>query len=455
MRRLSGLVSAVVVLAAAMPFVALLALNAANWAYYANDAAGLAYHYGLPAACIVLLMAALRLQASWRAALAISLVSVVPCLYAVELVLTLSRSAVATADNRTKIQVIDDLRRSGLRAWPALRAKALIATMERNDAPNTDLRSPITTAKGEILPLASVPRATIVACNEAGRWQTYRSDAHGMRNSADVWRANPLVVALIGDSFVQGDCVSDEATIAAHLGATLGHTLNLGVSGAGPLSMLAALVEYAEPMRPKSIVWFFFEGNDIVKDLPVEVRSPILRRYLEVGFDQRLIDRSAEIATALEAYLETNLARAMAEVDDPNEALLDFLKLYRLREALGLDPVGLGLIDGDLESRLALFDRIISAARHRTEAWGGRFVFVYLPDSARYFASAQNSRIRDYLRIRVLTAVEAADIPLIDIHRVFAATGDPRALFRFPGSHYNEAGYRTVAEAVAKVLRHN
>ncbi|MBI1985615.1 MAG: hypothetical protein HYS64_02845, partial [Rhodospirillales bacterium] len=38
----------------------------------------------------------------------------------------------------------------------------------------------------------------------------------------------------------------------------------------------------------------------------------------------------------------------------------------------------------------------------------------------------------------------------IDVHPAFAAERDPRALFTFPGSHYNEAGYRLAAQVIGR-----
>ncbi len=75
-------------------------------------------------------------------------------------------------------------------------------------------------------------------------------------------------------------------------------------------------------------------------------------------------------------------------------------------------------------------------------------IFVYLPDSTRYFASPRDSRIRDHIRERVLDIVTGMDLPVIDVHEAFAAQADPRSLYVYPGSHLNEVGYRVAAEAV-------
>ena len=55
-------------------------------------------------------------------------------------------------------------------------------------------------------------------------------------------------------------------------------TVNLGIGGNGPLMMLAGLKEYLAALRPRVVLWFYFEGNDVTKDLFRERRSALLIR---------------------------------------------------------------------------------------------------------------------------------------------------------------------------------
>ena len=82
-------------------------------------------------------------------------------------------------------------------------------------------------------------------------------------------------------------------------------TLNLGIEGNGPLVMLATLKEYAAVVRPKVVLWFYFEGNDLA-DLKKERQSPLLNRYLKTNeSSQELFSRQPEVDRALSNYLET------------------------------------------------------------------------------------------------------------------------------------------------------
>ncbi len=98
----------------------------------------------------------------------------------------------------------------------------------------------------------------------ANRPLTFSTNRDGFPNLTDVDRAD---IALIGDSYIEGQSVSDEETAAVRLHELTGLTVaNLGVSGYGSLQELKTLQKYAVPLRPRMVAWFFFEGNDLDDD---------------------------------------------------------------------------------------------------------------------------------------------------------------------------------------------
>ncbi len=98
--------------------------------------------------------------------------------------------------------------------------------------------------------------------------QTFSTNSQGFRNLTTVDHAD---IALIGDSYVEGSYVSDEETVAVRLNELTGRTVvNLGVSGYGSLQELKVLEKYALPLGPRTILWFFFEGNDLDDDQDFE-----------------------------------------------------------------------------------------------------------------------------------------------------------------------------------------
>lgn len=442
----------------AVVFLSLLALNMTNHAYYMGSLGSVFYHYAVPSVLVAAAFLSLMLPPSERLSVALCLVAVVFGLYVAELYLTFehdsrrSRAALATGedfDKRSKIQVINDLRRGGDDAYPAMNAKLMLGEEEDGEP------TPLLKADGEpFLPIASIPLKTVVSCNESGRWLIYGSDEHGFHNPPGAWRASPLNIAIVGDSFAHGSCVPSGDNAAAWLRRRFGGVLNLGVSGAGPLLMMAAFREYVEPLKPRAVLWLYYEGNDLTENMGLEKRSPFLMRYYNDGaFRQGLMDRAGEVTDRLKAFIDERLEEAVARDEDPYEVIQDFLMLYHLRERLGLGPLSFGIFDGGGGRKdLELFRGVLEKARRSVESWGGKMYFVFLPESERYFAAERDNDIRDHLRRQVLETVDGLNIKLIDVHRAFSEQPAPRRLFQFPGSHYNIQGYKVVGEAIGEAL---
>jgi hypothetical protein len=97
---------------------------------------------------------------------------------------------------------------------------------------------------------------------------TFTYDRWGYRNAVEMARAD---VVLVGDSYVEGWYVDDAETVAARLAERLGVPVaNLGVAGYGTLQELIVLRSDALARLPRTIVWVFFEGNDLYDDQSFE-----------------------------------------------------------------------------------------------------------------------------------------------------------------------------------------
>ena len=89
---------------------------------------------------------------------------------------------------------------------------------------------------------------------------TVRYDHNGFRNARDLETAELVV---LGDSYIEGYFTPESNLITTRLSALEGASVaNLGHSGYGPQQQLAVLRRYGLPMKPKTVVWAFFEGND-------------------------------------------------------------------------------------------------------------------------------------------------------------------------------------------------
>ena len=98
--------------------------------------------------------------------------------------------------------------------------------------------------------------------------------------------------------------------------------------------------------------------------------------------------------------------------------------------------------------------KIITKAKDRTEAWGGKLYFVYLPEFFRYNETVDDHDLHTK-KSEVIELVRGLNIPVIDIHQeVFADHPDPLALFALRRhSHYNAEGYSEVAKAIVLGVR--
>jgi hypothetical protein len=217
------------------------------------------------------------------------------------------------------------------------------------------------------------------------------------------------------------------------------------MNGQGPLITFATLKEYAQPLKPKFVLWFFWEGNDM-SDLNTERNSPLLRRYLESDFSQSFAQRQRDIDDTLASYIELEYATVPGKgiintIRNAGHFLRGLFTLSDLRQQIGLVWRTSSNLDFDV------LHRVLKEARQLVEAWGGKLFFVYLPEHWRY----ANPSYGDYLHNRVVLLVEDLDIPLIDVHRAFQVQPDPLALFPFRRmGHYNEAGHKIVADTVVQ-----
>jgi hypothetical protein len=423
--------------------------------YLLNPVAPVLYY--LAATISVLLFASLRLGVLYRISQAIFLLLLVGAVYTAELLLTVSdetfdprRTAAVREgihfDTRDKLDVITDMETRNPNVVPNVNPSNFLTV-----AADGSRRSQITLHGVETLPLGGVSNALTVYCNESGQYVVYTSDEHGFNNPVGIWKGIPLAVAAVGDSFTQGSCVAPDKNVLALIRRRYPLTLNLGMVNDGPLTEFATLQEYLPALQPRVLLWFYYEGNDL-EDLLSENETPLLRSYLGTSFSQSLLREQRAIDDAIAAYLTDARDRRGEPIGGERrllETLTPFVKLEHFRQRVALSAPGSHKEHPDVGRNLALLQKILVAAKALVGSWGGTVYVVYLPEWLRYAHPAAASKYRD----AVLSTVQSAGIPLVDIHLAFEAHGDPLALFPYrQNGHYNEDGYRVVAEAVLSAI---
>ena len=129
-------------------------------------------------------------------------------------------------------------------------------------------------------------------------------------------------------------------------------------------------------------------------------------------------------------------------------SIIRLLKLTNLRGRIDLKPQPLAEKQ-EIPEESQTFKNILIKSKKMVSAWGGKMYFVYLPSNYRY-SSGYEDKYREF----VISAVSDLNIPLIDIQEeVFDTHFDPLSLFSSRmGMHYNDEGYRFVADATLKRL---
>ena len=303
----------------------------------------------------------------------------------------------------------------------------------------------------DTFPLSGISNTKTLLCNEGGNTIFYKSDKFGFRNPNDIWGKKNIEYLFIGDSFIHGTCVDDKSHIAGIFEKKFNKdVLNLGLGGSGPLKEFAIFKEYGLDSRPKKVFWFYFEGNDLAKDLRREKTNRFFLSYLNENFTQNLKNKQNNIDIMLKDYLikkmySENLSISIKNNKDVESILqkLKFLRLWYVRSLLHKIFVK--------EKTDPLFKTILLKTKNEVSKWNGELYFVYLPEKKRYSTAFNKYVLNENFRNKnqVIKIVEELGIKVLDIDKkIFKNYENPLDLFY---DHYNEKGYALIADIIKKV----
>lgn len=343
-------------------------------------------------------------------------------------------------DKRNKFEIMNEFQAKNKNTWPNISPEYFI---ENNGIQfNNKTLFPVG---------AGIASSDTIVCNENGRFSHYQSDEYGFNNPKGLMN-KPVNLLVVGDSFAHGACVDEGNDIASMLrkkGQPL--TVNLGSSGIGPLIELASLTEYGSKLKPKQVLWLYFEGNDLA-DLAHEAKSAFLLNYLNDHFSQDLYGRQIEVNQALIHYLTAKKQDFMLlyKPEPTPFSLAGLVKLRNIRKQFQLNKA-------QPEPILApegLFEAVMAAAQRRVKSWDGELIFVYMPELARFKAKDKGAFDKLKHKPEVMAIVNRLGIKTIDLEPMFRAQSEPLALFPFKiEGHYTEQGYELVAEEIMQKMR--
>jgi len=399
--------------------------------------------YFLPAAIAVALLAALR--TSRRAQLLIVLATAPVALVVIPLELFLGSTSHRLDRAYERAAQVPVLRVAGLNVFPILAPWDL-----------TYGHRVLRTSDGPALPLTGMSNQPTALCQLGGLELVFQSDSFGFRNRVRPVAESVTNVALVGDSFAHGYCVEDSASMAGRISSAFGSVENLGVTGAGPLWELGVIREYASRLRPRVIVWAFYEGNDL-EGIDVE-KTGFAANYLDRAFSQRLADRKRTIEAAVQSRLDS-IAASFDQGPAERFRQLILFRATRARLALSVRPreTAVAPSGSPIESDIPLLEKIVKVAKDEAAGWGGQILFVYLPDRDRYTAALRNTPEfsmpgHHSAHARVVSKIASLGVDVLDIVPVLAGQPAPLALFDEGGVHYNGRGYKLVADSIVAHL---
>ncbi|MEP7242491.1 MAG: hypothetical protein ABI885_02275 [Gammaproteobacteria bacterium] len=340
-------------------------------------------------------------------------------------------------DLRTKSEVVTELRARGVDAYPG-------ASREWPRQPRVRQQLP----EG-MYPLSDASNAEVVECNESGRYLTFHTDEYGFSNPAGLVAVGKVDIAAVGASFTLGHCVQDGKGLVAQLRQHFPKLANFGMAGSGTLSMLGTFREYVEPLKPPLVLWVMHPWTADTRD---ELNDPLLSRYLDPTFSQRLFERRAEVdqamrAIAIPVQYEADAGQRRAVEAAQRDRFVGVLTLSQLRKRLHLPEL---VAKPPPPIDLAPWERSVDLAKRTTESWGGRFIVVIMP----LYAEVVAHELADPLHHdRLASALKARGVEVIDTVPIFLAAPDPGGLYVMRrNNHPSAEGHRMLADYIATQL---
>ncbi len=351
-------------------------------------------------------------------------------------------------DKRSASKVLLDYRKNGIEAYRSLNPQNFLKKLLKLD--NGE----------EIVPLCGISNViTIHSKNETGTRLVYLSDEYGFHNPNGMHDVVNLDIVLIGDSFVQGAAVKSNENVVSSVRKYFPKTLGLGMGGNGPLAELGTFIEYAVVLKPKLIVWVYYEGNDLLS-INREMLNRQLTSYLENGKSYSLRDKTREIDAALKNFALTGNSSSEIEGKfgkSSHQRFLDnvkqFILLTKLRNMVEIIKGPNESSKNNLEENSEILGRILGRVLEMVNTWDGELFFLYLPEYSRY---SKAHRLSDGAKQydSIVSLIDSLEITFIDGKMLFDQYDDPMSLFPFRiEGHYTYNANKLIADIIVKSIR--
>ena len=285
-------------------------------------------------------------------------------------------------------------------------------------------------------------------------------DKNGFRNDENITRAD---IAVIGDSYVESPMLPSSMLATTRLAKLTQKTVaNLGQSGYGPQQELAVLKRYALPLHPKSVVWVFYEGNDLRDARKYDEKVSFLKSNRN-AIDS-LWDRS--FTRNLLSWL-TGMIRGCTPVHAAKDVITPAIVMGPEQRKHLVYLKGRSSTVGLTRQELGALTTSVAAmaeAYRLVQADGGRFLVVFAPTAYRVYHDIADFKqagenipqwdLNDLPdRLRRMISEISPDIDYLDLTPALKSAAKHNTLvFLSDDTHWSNEGHRVVSEALAEAF---
>jgi hypothetical protein len=276
-------------------------------------------------------------------------------------------------------------------------------------------------------------------------------DDKGFRNPPGLMAAD---IAVVGDSFVEGMTVSGPRLMTSVLANLERKTVaNLGQSGYGPQQEFVVLKRYAAPLHPRTVVWLFYEGNDL-EDVEQYDRTMHQPPGFWEGFAGRSFTRNA-LARIYHLTKPPGVKGAAIVRASGGAMNVFYFDRQSAFSAARLTP--------DHLKAIARTTQIIRGAHEFCAAAGIKLIVAFVPTAFRavkpYCRFPAESDCRGWVlndlpdRMREAVAAASKEVGYLDLTPALsAAVGQGNLPYYRDDAHWTEDGHRIAAEAIHAYL---
>jgi hypothetical protein len=303
----------------------------------------------------------------------------------------------------------------------------------------------------KIIPFRGPINHQTLSCAEDLKYKLIQNDKYGFKNPNSIYKDN-IEIALIGDSYAEGLCENEKNDISGQLRNLNINTINLGVTGSGPLLSLAILREYLSKFKPNYVVYLYFEGNDLY-DLDWEKKT-YLFNYLNSNYSLNYINKTNQFETFLKNFqINKNSELESVNIDGKEIIKKENTSLSILKDILEVQSIK-GILRSTLffdksSIDLNLYFKVLNSINKEVKKNNSELIFVYLPSWSRYFTKFNKDELIFNKKKEILSYVTNNKIKFIDFENILNMKEDKQKYFPlgFVG-HYNKTGYNLIADLI-------